>query len=114
MLELEPRARKMFKFSRHEDVRVNPMFKVHATAIFQMLQYMIELLGPDMELLEGDLIALGVRHVKYGVHKEFLPIMSRAIDFVLTNLLGNTYLGDHQASLMLVLDYIVSKMITAM
>ncbi len=114
MFELEPAARPMFKFTMHEDVRLNPMFKVHAMTIFQMLQYMIDLLGPDMELLEGDLLALGTRHVKYGVRKEFLPVMCQSIDFALTNLLGGAYITNHRGSLLAVLDYIVSKMVTTM
>jgi hemoglobin-like flavoprotein len=44
-------------------------------------------LGPDMEPLEADLKVLGVRHIKYGVAPEFLPVMGKALLFTLCKIL---------------------------
>lgn len=64
------------------------MFDDHARMVFEMIDYAIGFLGPDLEPLKEDLMEQGRRHVDYGVKPEALLVMGQAVLLALDKLLG--------------------------
>jgi len=87
VFELEPQARSLFHFTIDEDIQSNPQFRIHAAAMVDMIDMAVSFLGPDLDPLQEDLIELGRRHVRYGVPLEYLPVMERAVTYMLDELL---------------------------
>ena len=111
MLHLEPSARKIFKFTADEDIRLNPSFRIHSRAMVTMIDSAVDLLGPDLDLLQEDLFRLGTRHIGYGVKVEYLPIMGKAVDYTLDTLLKEEeYTKKHKKAWKMIMKYMVTQM----
>lgn len=91
MLEAEPSIRSVFGFTETEDATKNPKFNAHGKMLFEMIDFSVGFLGPDLEPLKEDLIFQGERHAKYGVKPESLPIMINAVISVLEETLGEHF-----------------------
>jgi hemoglobin-like flavoprotein len=110
LIHLEPSARKLFKLTEDEDIRCNPMFRIHARSMVTMINSAVELLGPDLDLLQEDLFLLGSRHVGYGVQVEFLPIMGQAVDYAMEIQLKNDYTTNHKRAWQIIMNFMVQQM----
>ena len=66
-----------------KDLEKSPNFVMHAKHFVKMVNQALELLGPDVELLTDILLALGQKHVVYGVQPEVrvLRPMTMAFDY---------------------------------
>ena len=95
LLDLEPRIKTVFGFRPEQDVKNNPMLRmgilVHGKAMIAMIDSVLSLLGPDIEVLEDLLSQLGVRHTRLGVEKEYFPLLGQALFSVLKDALGEKY-----------------------
>jgi hypothetical protein len=84
---LEPMALKILKFDPTEDVTKNAAFPCLARIMFDMVDLAVGFLGPDLDPLTEDLLALGSRHVAYGVEPEYFCAMGVALIYALKSLL---------------------------
>lgn len=115
LFELEPSARKLFKFTADEDIEKNPKFSVHANQMVDMIDCAVSFLGPDLEPLVDDLIMLGQRHVAYGVQPKYLPVMEKAVVYALEELLGDAkFTREHRNSWQVVFYFMVMQMTQGM
>jgi hypothetical protein len=110
MAELEPRAMKVLGFELGEDFRANPRFEERAKTMVDMVDLAVGFLGPDMEALEEEVKVLGVRHIKYGVAPEFLPVMGKALLFSLRKILKEKLTADDFVAWQVIFDFIVLHM----
>ena len=79
-----------------------------------MLDRSVSYLGPDLDMLEIELIALGKRHNQLGVHAEDLVDMGRALQFALGHVLGKEFLIDERLAWAEVLEFMIEKMAEGM
>lgn len=114
VFELEPKARSMFKFTKDEDIKLNPQFRVHARAMVDMIDMAVGFLGPDLDPLKEDLVELGRRHIAYGVQSEYLPVMERAVMYALDELLHEGLTRAERSSWQVVFHFMISHMIKGM
>jgi hemoglobin-like flavoprotein len=114
LLELEPKARDMFKLAPHENASSSPQFKAHARTIFDMIDMIVSTLGPDLDPLADDLYDLGRRHVKHGVPMAYLHIMERSVIDSMSKVLGIKYTEDDRESWKLIFRFLTSHMIQGM
>lgn len=56
-----------------------------------MLDLAIDLLGPDMDLVEEQLQHLGVAHIGYGVMPKHYPLMGKALADTIETKLGDKF-----------------------
>lgn len=70
----EPATKTLFGLTEDtvvsKELENSPDFVRHAKHFIKMVNQALELLGPDMELLTDILLALGQKHVLYGVQPE--------------------------------------------
>lgn len=114
VFEIEPAARKLFTFSNDEDIRKNPNFSRHANQMVDMIDCAVAFLGPDMEPLKEELMHLGERHLAYGVEAKYLPLMEKAVEYALEELLGDKFTRAQRNSWQEVFYYMVQQMTAGM
>lgn len=78
LMELQPRAKKVFGYDRGED-EGDKIAQVHAKAFVDLLDSVFQMLGPDLEFISDILEQLGRRHKAMGVSPAFFPFMGQAI-----------------------------------
>lgn len=78
-----------------QNLRNNKAFVAFAGHFVSMLDMAIEMLGPELELVENQLRMLGYRHVSYGVMPKHYPLMGMALLDTLKYLLDDEF-GDKQ------------------
>lgn len=81
-----------------EDLSENAEVVAHARHFLSMLDMAIDMLGPDLDLVEEQLQSLGVRHIGYGVMPKHYPLMGRALVLAIKSLLGDSFSGRHEES----------------
>ncbi len=95
MMEIAPDAWSVFPWSEGircgDDLSANKHFVVFAGNFVSMLDMAIDMLGPDLEMVEGQLQKLGIRHIRYGVMPKHYPLMGKALLNTLEHLLGDTF-----------------------
>ena len=95
MLKIAPTAWSVFPWSQGLDEGVdlaeNKRFVSFAKKFVSMLDLAIDMLGPDLEMVEGQLQQLGIRHIRYGVMPKHYPLMGKALLNTLEHLLGNKF-----------------------
>lgn len=74
-----------------EDLVENKLFLVFARQFVGMLDMAIDMLGPDLEMVEGQLQLLGIRHISYGVMPKHYPLMGKALLQTMENKLGDSF-----------------------
>jgi hemoglobin-like flavoprotein len=106
----------LFGFPRDIDPRSqalleNQRFLGHATFLLSMIGKTVELLGEDDETLEKDLLALGKKHMTYGVRPEFFPFMTQAIIKMFKSLMGNNFSAEEETAWKDILALLISDII---
>jgi hemoglobin-like flavoprotein len=114
LLELEPKARSMFKLAPDESAGSSPQFEAHARTIFDMIDLIVCMLGPDLDPLVDDLYDLGRRHVKHGVPMAYLYIMERSVIDSMSKLLGVTYTEADREAWRVIFQFLTTHMIRGM
>jgi hemoglobin-like flavoprotein len=71
-----------------EDFFGNPKFLMFARNFVQMLDLAVEILGPDLEVVEDQLQSLGASHSRYGVTARHFKLMGHALICTLESMLG--------------------------
>ena len=70
---------------------------IHAKTVVNMFDSVLQMLGPDTELVEEILSQVGQRHKNHGVKKEMFPHMGTAlIDALETTLGTDAFQNEHR------------------
>jgi hemoglobin-like flavoprotein len=81
--------------SNQGNIEKNPILRmglmVHGLRIVQMIDEVLNWLGPDVDVLNEILSDLGNRHGRYGVKKEHFVHMGEAIRGALSNILDEKH-----------------------
>jgi len=92
MFKLAPGAWTVFPWGKgnvsEEELFQNKEFLAFAKRFTEMLDMAIDMLGPDLELVEEQLTQIGVMHIGFGVMPEHYPLMGEALVEVLEQKLG--------------------------
>jgi neuroglobin len=95
LFRLEPNTKCVFGFTANQAIETNPLLRmgvlVHATRIVAMLDSILSLLGPDLDMVQEVLGGLGERHKRHGVQKEFFVLLVDALCLALHDILGEAW-----------------------
>lgn len=64
---------------------------MHAVVFIQMLDTVMEMLGPNISLVAELLEDLGAKHKRFGVHPKLFDIMGQCLFSVLQKMLGHPF-----------------------
>jgi hemoglobin-like flavoprotein len=88
MYTMAPEAWGMFPYTR-DDIDNKPIkFVSFVKKFVRMLDQAVDMLGPDMEIVEDQLYDLGTSHKRYGVTPKHFELMGKALIVVLKKVLG--------------------------
>jgi hemoglobin-like flavoprotein len=95
LLDKAPDLKAVYGFNKDDNLEVNAKLRVrammHGTAMFKFLDSVLNLLGPDTDMIVVIIAGLGKRHQKYGVKKEHFPLLGIAIRESLANILKDKW-----------------------
>jgi hemoglobin-like flavoprotein len=117
LFNVEPEIKLVFGFTLDQtNIENNPMLRmglmVHGLRIMKMIDQVLELMGPDTEVLNEILQDQVQRHKRYGVKKEHFAHMGTAIRGALSNLLDKeVYTADVDRSWKEMFDKLTTAMI---
>jgi hemoglobin-like flavoprotein len=117
LFNVEPETKLIFGFSPHQtNIESNPMLRmglmVHGLRIVNMIDQILELMGPDIEVLNEILQEQVHRHKQYGVKKEHFAHMGTAIRGALSKLLDvHVYTAEVDMSWKEMFDKLTTTMI---
>jgi hemoglobin-like flavoprotein len=100
LFEVEPETKFVFGFQPHQtNIEANPMLRmgliVHGLRIVNMIDQILDLMGPDTDVLNEILQEQARRHQKHGVKKEHFAHMGTAIRGALSKILdGDVYTAE--------------------
>ena len=94
LFEIEPETKLVFGFQPNQtNVETNPMLRMglmmHGLRIVHMIDQILDLMGPDMDVLKEILQEQARRHQKHGVKKEHFAHMGTAIRGALSKILSS-------------------------
>jgi len=69
------------------DIKQSKQFLVHATSFVEMIDTVVNMLGPDMDMLTEALLEIGAKHMRYGVKPEMYADMGNSLIHVLEQLI---------------------------
>jgi hemoglobin-like flavoprotein len=117
LFEIEPEIKVIFGFKQHQnDIETNPMLRmglmVHGLRIVNMIDHILNMLGPDSDVLNAILREQCERHKKFGVKKEHFAKIGPAIRGALSNILDKEfYTAEVDASWTEVFDVLTAAII---
>mmetsp|Transcript_29378 Transcript_29378/g.68430 ORF Transcript_29378/g.68430 Transcript_29378/m.68430 type:complete len:84 (+) Transcript_29378:374-625(+) len=79
-----------------------------------MFDSVLQMLGPDTELLEEILKQVGKRHKDFGVAHSYFPYMGQSITFALKEKMGSSFTDDHKDAWDEVYEELSSEILKAM
>ena len=103
LFEICPDTKALFGFPMDIDPRSPELldskrFAFHASFLMEMMEKTVEMLGEDDATIEKNLLALGQRHVSFGVKADHFPFMTKSLIFMLKEILGSNFsTADEQA-----------------
>jgi len=112
--ELEPQAHDLFHFDIEKETRHKTAHEMKATMMVEMIDFAVGFLGPDLELLQNDLVSLGKRHKAYGVIPRHLFSMEHAVIYALEEMLGDNFPKEDRRAWELVFQMIIKAMTEGM
>jgi len=101
----------MFTWNREDFQNKDEKFMTFAKKFVRMLDMAIDMLGPDMEIVEEQMYELGGAHQRYGVLPVHFDIMGRALALVLADLLGDRFTATTKSSWKSVYGFMSTTMI---
>jgi hemoglobin-like flavoprotein len=93
LFEIEPATKIVFGYqpNSRQDIKSHPVLRmglmVHGQRIVQMIDQVLDVLGPDTDVLKEILADVGQRHQRKGVQKEHFVHMGSAIRGALSKIL---------------------------
>lgn len=98
LFKLHPPTRAVFGFSTNEVPKAGAKnTAIHARTVVSMFDSVLQMLGPDTDLVEEILSQVGQRHKDLGVTPAFFPVMGTALIDALASTLGeNSFQKDHR------------------
>jgi hemoglobin-like flavoprotein len=88
MYEIAPDAWGLFPWTAEEMAKKDEKFVTFAKKFVRMLDMAVDMLGPDLEVVEEQLYDLGKSHTKYGVSPKHFELMGKALVVTLQKVLG--------------------------
>lgn len=118
LFRAEPEAKEVFGFKLTQDIENHPMLRmgvlVHGAHVVKMLDGVLSLLGPDVEMLEEILSQLGRRHLMHGVKKEYFPLLGNAIREAISLIIGDNYTDEDDLAWKEVFNELSTEIVKAM
>lgn len=114
LFEIEPEAKKIFGFGINDDIKATSgmgrmAVLIHGKRIVDMIDGVLGLLGPDVEMLESFFEDLARRHVSYGVKPQYFSALGKALRLTLEDLMGNSWESGVDQAWKEVLNEIISE-----
>ena len=110
LFDVAPDTANIFKFDSKTTLSSQQSFPRHAKVMVDMVDVAVNMLGPDLSDLDEGLIAMGRRHINYGVNPKDLPAMGTALIFALQKVLGDAMTSKVQHAWTIIFSYMISKM----
>ncbi|GAX14656.1 hypothetical protein FisN_6Lh441 [Fistulifera solaris] len=114
LFQLNPPAAAIFDMEGVENIKEHLSFKTHAPVIVDMVDCVVQFLGPNLDSLEDFLKDLGQRHISYGAKPEDLSSMGRATIFAVETILGADFTTEDADNWTRVFKYMTSVMAEGM
>ncbi|KAL7575107.1 hypothetical protein ACA910_000474 [Epithemia clementina (nom. ined.)] len=115
LFELQPKTRAVFGFAKdQEPVEGDKNTSVHAHTVVSMFDSVLQMLGPDTDLVQEVLQQVGKRHKDFGVSPSYFPYMGQALIFALKERMQDAFTNDHKDSWEEVYEELSSEIIKAM
>jgi hypothetical protein len=91
LFEKVPQTKKIFGFPldtdpKSKDVIESNRFRIHSELLMGMFDVVLDMLGPDMFMLEEVLPELGEKHLRYGVKPEMFAALGDALIFTMNEM----------------------------
>jgi hemoglobin-like flavoprotein len=118
LFTLDPTAQQVFSFGNDKEELTDAFFeserlKKHAIFFIQMIERVIGLLGPDIDLLTDILLELRNKHAAFGVQASHYPHMGQALLETIQALSGNKFTDDVKHSWLEVFQALSCDMVQA-
>ncbi|CAB9507230.1 Globin [Seminavis robusta] len=94
MYEIAPDAWGIFPWSAEDMNNKDEKFLQFAKKFVRMLDVAVDMLGPDMDVVEGQLYDLGSFHKRYGVTPKHYDLMGKSLVQTLKKVLGRRSFTD--------------------
>jgi hemoglobin-like flavoprotein len=118
LFDQAPETKIIFGFRKDDDVEGNPMLRmgllVHGLRMIEMLDGVLNLLGPDTEILEEVLSGMGKRHEKLGVRKEHMESFGIAVRDALAEIMDDEWTDSMEDAWIEVLECLTEILIKDM
>lgn len=114
LFQLNPNAAVIFQMEGVQKIPEHVQFKAHAPVIVDMVDCVVQFLGPNLDSLEDFLKDLGQRHIAYGAKPEDLSSMGRATIYAVETMMGVDFTTDDVANWTRVFQYMTSVMADGM
>ena len=116
LFEICPETKMLFGFPmdispNSPDLLQSRRFSYHASFLVEMIEKTIGMLGEDDATIEKNLLALGQRHVSFGVKAEHFPYMTKALIFMLKTVLGSDFSSDDEDAFEHVMAMLIADLI---
>lgn len=85
-----------------------------AKMFVDMIDFGVGFLGPDLDLLQEDLVALGRRHNSYGVEGRHLFSLEHAVIYAMEEMLEDTFTRADRRAWELVFQMMIKAMVQGM
>lgn len=108
-----PQAMPLFGFPHDVDfgsIAESRRFLTHAVFLVEMIHKALNMLGENDQELEQTMMALGKKHIGYGVKPQYFPVMVEAIIAMLHEMLGAKFTPEDQDAWEEVLSVLISDM----
>jgi len=96
-LESEPQVVKLIKQDSNDKATFEDP-KTHINKVIETLDIVISMLGPDLEDVVNDLIALGQSHAQNGMTAENLSSLGASIFYAIDKILGSKFTQNQRKS----------------
>jgi len=116
LFELQPKTKSVFGFDKDQEPEVGDKHtSVHAHTVVSMFDSVLQMLGPDTELLEDILKQVGKRHKDFGVSPSYFPYMGQALEYAIQETIGTARFKDeHKEAWDEVYEELSSEILKAM
>jgi hypothetical protein len=97
---------------KNDQSMMNPLFRIKSTMFVQMLDVVLQMLGPDLVPVAVTLQELGAKHLDYGVSPGDYDIVGDALFFTLEKHLGDKWNSKMEKSWRSVYSFVSKAMIS--
>jgi hemoglobin-like flavoprotein len=109
LFQIEPKTLGPLGFNTADNVSSHPSFPLLARIMVDMVDLSVGFLGPDLDPLNDDLVALGQRHINYGAEPEYFASMGVALVCSLAHILPD-FTAKEEDAWVSVFQFMISRM----